>query len=170
MEHYISKQGKKCVGVCTRTYCGAGRGGKQPGSLPGTPWLSDLWRPRCTSSSSSMQQDVCSPLLTAQPRRTKSGGASMMLTLPKPHCRDSRLLPHSAAELFSPSNPTSVHQKREKTCRSNQTSQRRWFSPCLLSLKFFIVCLLFDRCSCFGRQQILKVPCQIAQPTAARSV
>lgn len=39
----------------------AGRGGKRPGSLPGAPWLSDLWRPRCTSSSSSMQQDVCSP-------------------------------------------------------------------------------------------------------------
>lgn len=93
-------------------WCAAGRGGKRPGSLPGAPWLSDLWRPLCTSSSSSMQHDVYSPLLTAQPRRTESGGAFMMLTLPQPYCRDSRLLPHSAAELFSPSNPTYFQQKR----------------------------------------------------------
>lgn len=103
----------------------SGRGGKWPGSLPDTPWLSDLWRPRCMSSSSAMQQDVCSLPLTAQPRRTESGVVSVMLTLPQPHCRDSRLLPHSVGELLSSSSkpnflPTKV-KKKQKNCRSSQT-------------------------------------------------
>lgn len=77
-----------CVRVrADALWCAAGCGGKRPGSLPGAPWLSDLWRPLCTSSSSSMQQDVYSPLLIAQPRRTETGVASMMLTLPQAHCK-----------------------------------------------------------------------------------
>lgn len=122
VERYLGKQGKNADALW---WFASGRGGKWPGSLPDTPWLSDLWRPRCMSSSSAMQQDVCSLPLTAQPRRTESGVVSVMLTLPQPHCRDSRLLPHSVGELLSSSSkpnflPTKV-KKKQKNCRSSQT-------------------------------------------------
>lgn len=117
------------------SWCAAGRGGKQPGSLPGTPWLSDLWRPRCTSSSSSMQQDVCSPPADSP---TKENGEWRSL-----HDADltGAPLPRLQAVTplccwtFLPLKPNFCPPKEgKKTCRSSQTYQRRRFSLCLLSL------------------------------------
>lgn len=166
MERYLGKQGKNADALW---WFASGRGGKWPGSLPDTPWLSDLWRPRCMSSSSAMQQDVCSLPLTAQPRRTESGVVSVMLTLPQPHCRDSRLLPHSVGELLSSSSkpnflPTKV-KKKQKTAGAVKLTRQEG-SLCVFSLSYSCS-PPFDRCSSFGRQQILEVPCE---PTASRSV
>lgn len=136
MERYLGKQGKNADALW---WFASGRGGKWPGSLPDTPWLSDLWRPRCMSSSSAMQQDVCSLPLTAQPRRTESGVVSVMLTLPQPHCRDSRLLPHSVGELLSSSSkpnflPTKVKKNPKKLQEQSNLLDKRVLSVSSLFL------------------------------------
>ncbi|KAK5895042.1 hypothetical protein CesoFtcFv8_011666 [Champsocephalus esox] len=67
---------------------------------------------------SSMQQDVWPPLLTAQPRRTQSGGASMTLTLPQPHaetpgCYPTLLLNFSPAQTYV--HPNKGQKQQEQT-------------------------------------------------------
>lgn len=138
MEQYISKQGKRicmCVHADT-SWCAAGRGGKRPGSLPGTPWLSDLWRPHCTSSSSSMQQDVCFPPCW-QPNQGERRVAELpwYWPYPSPAAETPGCYPTLRLNFSSPQTQLlSTKRGKEKPCRSSQTHQKGCLSLCLPSL------------------------------------